>query len=123
MELRAAARLPSDVAAAAVGVAGEYCGPDCPERRAALHHDRETVTAGRIGPRRRNRLTALSCVGGGLQGCPRRVWHFICGKYVWSRRRGTRGGGRRGLPPIGAQAPSTVDGGGAFGGPDSFTSL
>ena len=25
--------------------------------------------------------------------------------------------------PIGAQAPSTVDGGGAFGGPDSFTSL
>ena len=61
--------------------------------------------------------------GGGLQGCPRGVsdpggprrssnaarapaasatrplsldlWHFICGKPVWSRRRGARGGGRR----------------------------
>ena len=61
--------------------------------------------------------------GGRLQGCPRGVsdpggprrssnaarapaasatrslsldlWHFICGKPVWSRRRGTRGGGRR----------------------------
>ena len=32
--------------------------------------------------------------------------------------------GRTARPaPIGAQAPSTVDGGGAFGGPDSFTSL
>ena len=49
-------------------------------------------------PRRRNRRAAYRASGGGLQGCPRRVWHFICGKYVWSRRRGTRGGGRRGLP-------------------------
>ena len=125
--LRAAARLPSDVAAAALESPASNCGPDRPERRAALHDrdavaasvlflasspspnvaasdvlatvgDRAHESAGRIGPRRPESSDSPIMCRGRTPGLPPQGVALHCGKSVWSRRRGTRGGGRRGLP-------------------------
>ena len=70
--------------------------PRPPNGRGAYH--RQRVGGGPRPPCGRNRRGSYRAPGGQTPGLPPQGVALHCGKSVWSRRRGTRGGGRRGLP-------------------------